>query len=187
MRGFANVIGFDDAPFPPKKIGPVPVVGAVFASRRFEGILVGQVERDGVDAAARLSDLVSKSRSAEHIQLVLLQGITMAGFNVVDVFALHDSLRVPVLVVSRKLPNVERFRDALTRHIPGGISRWAIVERLGPMEPMGSVYVQRVGIDQEKAAAVLRNLTIYGNIPEPLRTAHIIAGGLAEGHSRGSV
>jgi endonuclease V-like protein UPF0215 family len=186
MRGFSNVVGFDDAPFLRETFGAVPVVGAVFASRRLEGILVGHVERDGSDAAARLGSLISTSRFADHIQLVLLQGITMAGFNVVDVFELHDNLQVPVLVVSRKLPDMEGFRDALTTHIPGGFSRWAIVERLGPMEPIGPLYVQRVGIDRDQAAAVLRNLTMYGNIPEPLRTAHLVAGGLVEGQGRGS-
>lgn len=81
---------------------------------------------------------------------------------------------------------MEGFRDALTTHIPGGFSRWAIVERLGPMEPFGPLYFQRVGIDRDQAAAVLRNLTMYGNIPEPLRAAHLVAGGLVEGQCRGS-
>lgn len=34
--------------------------------------------------------LIDGSRFTEHIQLIMLQGVAFAGFNVVDVFALHE-------------------------------------------------------------------------------------------------
>jgi hypothetical protein len=36
-----------------------------------------------------------------------------------------------------------------------------------------------------QAAAVIEELAVHGNIPEPLRTAHLIAGAMATGQSRG--
>ncbi|NOY07014.1 MAG: DUF99 family protein, partial [Chlorobi bacterium] len=74
---FSNVIGFDDAPFSHHHAGAVPVVGTVYAQSRLDGILVGEIEKDGFDAASRLAELVTTSKFAEHAQLVMLQGITL--------------------------------------------------------------------------------------------------------------
>lgn len=185
VRNFSNVVGFDDAPFDRDYRGGVSVVGAVFAGPRFDGVLVGEVEKDGTDAAARLADLIAGSRFREHIRLVLLQGVTLAGFNVVDVFALHDRLGIPVLVVARKRPDMAAVREALVSHIPGGAEKWAILERLGEMEPAGHVHVQRVGLTPGQASSVVRRFAIHSRIPEPLRAAHMIATAIAEGQSRG--
>ncbi|HMA67714.1 MAG TPA: DUF99 family protein [Desulfosalsimonadaceae bacterium] len=186
-KRFSNVAGFDDAPFEREHQGRVPIVGTVYAGLRFDGVLMGEVEKDGSDAARQIAGLVENSRFAGHIQLVLLQGIALAGFNVVDVFALHERLHMPVLVISRRQPDMERIRSVLKTRIPGGDKKWAVIERLGEMEPLARVFVQRAGLSREQASRVLRQFAVYGNIPEPLRTAHIIAGALVYGQSRGSV
>ncbi len=185
MQRYSNVIGFDDAPFRPETTGPVPVVGTVFADLNLTGVLVGQVTKDGSDAAETLARLVTGSKFWEHAQLVMLQGITLAGFNVVDVFELHRRLELPVLVVSRRQPDMAAMRNALITQIPDGPQKWAIIEALGTMEPAGRVYVQRVGLVIEEAITVVERLAINGHLPEPLRTAHLIAGAIAEGQSRG--
>ena len=41
------------------------------------------------------------------------------------------------------------------------------------------------GLDAAAAAALLRATTLHGNVPEPLRLAHLIAGGVTTGASRG--
>ena len=187
QQRFSNVIGFDDAPFSRDHAGKVPIVGAVYAGSRFDGVLIGDVEKDGGDAADRLAALVSGSKFREHIQLVMLQGITLAGFNVVDVFALHETLNLPVLVVARKQPDMATIRTALLAHIQGGNEKWAVIDRLGAMEPISGVFVQRAGMTRDQAVAVLDQFTLYGNIPEPLRTAHLIAGALVFGQSSGRV
>jgi endonuclease V-like protein UPF0215 family len=45
--------------------------------------------------------------------------------------------------------------------------------------------VQRAGLDLDEARAIVADTTLHGNVPEPLRLAHLIAGGIASGHSRG--
>jgi uncharacterized protein len=179
------VIGFDDAPFPAGYVGNVKVVGTVYAGSRLDGILTGEVEKDGLDAAEKLAALVKQSKFAPNLHLIMLQGIALAGFNVVDVFALHEQLDLPVLVVSRRQPNMEAIKDALLTRVYGGQEKWAIIEKLGSMEPAGSVYVQRVGLTLDQATAVVRRLAVEGSIPEPLRVAHLIAGAIADGQSRG--
>lgn len=185
MDRVSNIVGIDDAPFAPSDAGPVSIVGAVFADRRLDGVLVGSVVKDGFDAAEAIESLVAGSRFREHVQLVMLQGVTMGGFNVVDVFALRRSLGVPVLVVSRREPDRDAVRRALLEHIPDGAAKWRIIERLGPMESCAGVFIQRLGVDYAAACRLIRRTAVNGRIPEPLRVAHLVAGAIASGQSRG--
>jgi endonuclease V-like protein UPF0215 family len=180
----SNVVGFDDGPFDRNRRGNVLVVGAVCARTRLDGVLSGRVRHDGWNATTRLAALVADSAFCGHIRAVLIGGITLAGFNVVDIHALAAQLARPVLVVARRRPRLEKIRRAL-EHLPGGERRWRLIERAGPMEPVGRVLVQRAGLTLAEAGALLAATTVHGNLPEPLRLAHLIAGGLTTGHSRG--
>ena len=185
-KRFSNIIGFDDAPFQRNHKGNVKVIGTIYARSQLNGILVGEIKKDGSDAAKKLVSLISGSKFAESIQLVMLQGIAMGGFNVVDVFSLHEQLDVPILVVSRKIPNMRAIKEALL-NIRGGRLKWSIIEKLGDMEPVNRVYVQRVGLTIRQATTVVNQFTATGHIPEPLRVAHLIAGAMVDGQSRGRV
>ncbi len=184
-KRYSNLVGFDDAPFEPDYRGSVPVVGTVFTGPQLTGLVIGAVQKDGTDAAEQLVQLVAGSRFGEHVQLVMLQGITLAGFNVVDVFYLHQKLQRPILVVSRKRPDMAAIQKALIEQIPGGREKWAIIERLGLPEPAGNVYVQQLGLTAAEARSVVNRFTIHSHLPEPLRVAHLVAGAVAWGESRG--
>jgi endonuclease V-like protein UPF0215 family len=185
VRSLSHVIAFDDAPFPRSHRGDVLVVGTVYSGLRLEGVLSGRIRRDGANATRTLVRLVRESKFARQLQLVLLQGIALGGFNVVDLAALHEALGVPVLAVARRAPRLPLIRAALVERVRGGARKWALIERLGPMEQVAGVFVQRVGLTLNEAERVIRALAVHGNIPEPLRTAHLIAGGITTGESRG--
>ncbi|HYW02359.1 MAG TPA: DUF99 family protein [Gammaproteobacteria bacterium] len=180
----SHVIGFDDAPFHRAHRGDVLVAGAVFSGARLDGVLSGRVRRDGANATGVLAAMVERSRFAAQLQAVLVQGIALAGFNVVDIEALHRRLELPVIAVTRKQPDRDAVRRALLEHVPGGRRKWGIIERLGPMEPLAGLWVQRAGIDAATATALLERSALHGRLPEPLRTAHLIAGGIGAGESR---
>jgi len=179
----AHIIGFDDAPFDQHHRGNVLVVGAVFAGLRLDAVLSGKVRRDGVNSTKVLTDMVRHSRFRSQIHAVLLQGIALAGFNVVDLDALHAALGIPVISVTRRRPDLEAIRRALLSHVPGGKRKWQLIERAGPMEHVAGVYVQRRGSSLAETEYLVRRLAIHSKIPEPLRTAHIIAGGIVQGES----
>jgi len=115
LKRYSNIIGFDDALFPAAHTGAVKVVGAVYAKARLDGILIGEVKRDETNAARTLARLVAGSKFGQSVQLVMLQGIALAGFNVVDVFALYERLGLPVLVVARRRPDMAAIRSALLK------------------------------------------------------------------------
>lgn len=183
-RRISHVIGFDDAPFAPGHRGDVLLVGAVYAGPRLEGVLSGKVRRDGINATRSIVHLVSGCHFREHLQAVMLQGITFGGFNVVDLQAMSEALQLPVIAVSRRPPDMAAVRNALLQHVPGGRRKWRLIEKAGLMEPAAGVYVQRAGIPLRDTEVLIERLAVYGRLPEPLRTAHLIAGGIAQGESR---
>ncbi len=205
-----NVIGFDDAPFPREHRGDVLLVGAVCSGTRLDGVVAGRIRRDGADAARRMAEIVRASQFGESIQAVMLQGIAVGGFNVVDIHALSNALAVPVLVVVRRPPDMDAVHRALFSgdppdrpRVPGAAKKWRLIERAGVLEALGTsrraqkrrpsgittpsprLWVQRVGLTLEEARRIVLATTLHGNIPEPLRVAHLIAGGVTTGRSRG--
>jgi uncharacterized protein len=179
------VIGFDDAPFKRHERGDVPIVGAVFSGPRLDGVLVDHVRRDGQNSTERILAALSRSRFRQHVQAIVLQGIALAGFNVVDLAALYRRSGTPVLVVARKRPDLAAIRRALLGKVPGGARKWALIEQAGEMEPLEGVWVQRTGLELARARRYLRAAVVHGALPEPLRIAHLIAGAIVTGHSRG--
>ena len=184
-RPSGNVVGFDDAPFSPSHRGDVRLIGAVFCRTRLDGVLCSKVRRDGANATQRLIEMVRNSQFDQHIRAVLLQGIAVAGFNVIDVHTLCSSLDRPVLVVARRRPDLVTIHDTLLTRVKGGERKWKLIERAGKPEPLRDVFIQRVGMSLQQAEKLLEITTLHGKIPEPLRVAHLIAGGVTVGVSRG--
>ncbi len=179
-----HVIGFDDGPFPVEHRGDVLLVGAVFSGRRLDGVLTGKVRRDGANATRAIVELVRGSRHRPQLQAVLTQGIAFGGFNVVDLDAIHAELRVPIVTVCRRRPDLNRVRDALLSRVHGGQRKWKLIQAAGLPEGVAGLYIQRKGVSLQDAADLIESLAVHSALPEPLRTAHIIAGGVVDGESR---
>jgi endonuclease V-like protein UPF0215 family len=179
-RTITHVIGFDDTPFSPSHRGLVRVIGAIFCRFRLEGVILGKVWRDGRNSTAVLAELVDQSRYRAHLQCIMLQGIALAGFNVVDIQRLSQITALPVITLTRHPPDMAAIRTALLQHVPGGRAKWRLIEKAGPIQPAAGLYLQRVGIALQDAERLIVELAINSRIPEPLRTAHIIASGLSD-------
>jgi lysophospholipase L1-like esterase len=115
MRRFSHVIAFDDCAFDQAERGDVGLVGAVFAGQRLDGVLSGRVRRDGANSSAVMAKMIYESRFVQHLQLIMLQGIAVAGFNVVDVFELQAATDLPILVVARREPDLAAIQKTLSR------------------------------------------------------------------------
>jgi hypothetical protein len=128
--------------------------------------------------------MVRRARFRAQLHALLLQGIAFGGFNVVDIHAVHAALRLPVIIVARRAPDLAAIERALRTRVRGGARKWRLIERAGPMQALAGVYVQCAGISLTQAGQLIRKLTIHSRLPEPLRTAHLIAGGVTTGESR---
>jgi endonuclease V-like protein UPF0215 family len=181
----SNVVGFDDAPFDHDHRGDVTLIGTVCARTRLDGVLRTRVRRDGANSTDRMVEAIVSSPFHDHLQAVLLQGIAVAGFNVVDIHRLSERIDRPVLVVARRAPDMQAIRRALEQSGRGWKRKWRLLEAAGPMEPLRDVWVQRSKLSRGQARQLLAATTLHGKLPEPLRLAHLIAGGITTGVSRG--
>lgn len=188
MKREVRVLGLDDAPF---TFGDarVPVVGVVMRGGHYvEGFLRTDVAVDGEDATERILEAVQGSRHRDGLGLVLLDGVTYGGFNVVDLDRLHAGCGVPVLAVTRGEPDLDAMEAALRKHDARADAKVALLRRHAPqmLRTEGQPLAWRAaGLDAREVAEALALTTVRGLVPEPLRLAHLAATMLVEGHSRG--
>lgn len=95
-------LGIDDAPFKKARGSSVDVSGIVCTDTRFEGMLWFSIEKDGVDATQNIIDVLKASKFLEQLHVILLDGIALGGFNVVEVNRLSLELSLPCIAVMRK-------------------------------------------------------------------------------------
>jgi endonuclease V-like protein UPF0215 family len=111
-------------------------------------------------------------------------------------------------VIARKKPDLAAVKRALFSGDPplrprvtGAAKKWRLIERAGAIEELGiskralrasglprggqRLWIQRVHLSVPEARELVTATTLHGNVPEPLRIAHLIAGGIVTGASRG--
>jgi hypothetical protein len=179
-----RAIGFDDGPFARKRGAAVPLVGVVTSGTRLEGMLFDRTHKDGWRAGEVVARMLTDSKFATQVHVVLLDGIAFGGLNVVDLPQLHAAVGRPCICVMRKMPDLDAMARAI-RRLPGAARRLDRIARAGPIHRRPPFYFQACGIDPDPAADALRRLTDRGNVPEPLRLAHHIAAAFVDGQSRG--
>jgi endonuclease V-like protein UPF0215 family len=188
MKAKSRFLGIDDAPFHFSD-ETVPVVGVVVQAPSYiEGVLTTLVEVDGHDATDRIAEMVSRSRYREGLAMVFLDGAAVGGFNVVDVDRLHAAIRRPVVTVTRDKPDLAAIERALRRRFDDWEDRLAQMRRhnvVAVRSHAGTLWVSSVGADHRAVQEAFALTTVRGNLPEPLRVAHLMAAGIARGESRG--
>jgi len=179
-----RILGIDDGAFQPHTKGVVDVVGVVFRGGYWlDGVMRTEVEIDGMDATEKIASMMMNSPHYEQLRVVVLNGVTLAGFNVVDLKELFGKTGLPVIAVAREKPDFDEIRKAL-ENLPKSGRRWKAIENAGRLIEVQTrnaeepVYVQFVGISESDARRILKKTSTRSNIPEALRVAHIIASGL---------
>lgn len=173
-----RAIGFDDGPGATE----VPLAGVVTNPVAMEGLVWRTVTRDGHDATDVLVEAVATSKYAAQVHVVLIDGITVGGLNVVDLERTAATLGVPAVAVMRRPPDLAAF-DAALAHLPDVETRRAVVRRAGPVHAWDGGAFQVVGAAPTDVARLLPRLTRQGHVPECLRLAHLITGAVATGAS----
>ena len=188
-----RILGLDDGPFEPKSKGKVPLVGAVFRGGQWlDGVLTAYIDQDGTDVTEQLIEMVTKSRHRGQLRVLMLDGVTFGGFNVLDVKEVFKKTGLPLIVITRELPDMAKIRKAI-RHLPGWRQRLKVMGGAGKIYPVGTktrgrpVYMQVVGMKVTDAESVVKLSSTRSLVPEPLRVAHLIATAMVRGESYGRV
>jgi hypothetical protein len=180
-----RVLGVDDGSFTPHK-GYAPVVGVVFRGGYWlDGVLSTKVRVDGFDATDKIATMIVESPHYRQVRIMMLEGVTFGGFNVVDIKELNALTELPVIVVTRHKPDFREIHAAVKK-LPNSTERWAAVQNAGQVfevhtRSMGEkVYMEICGIRESDARRILQLTSTRSSIPEPLRVAHLIASGISQ-------
>ena len=179
-----RVIGIDDAPFDKFNDSKVLVVGVVMRGGSWvDGILSTKVIVDGNDSTKKIIEMINKCKFKPQLQCIFLDGIAVAGFNVIDVKELSKKTKLPVIIIIRKKPDIENIKKTLIKIKKQ--EKIKLIEKAGDIVQVDDIFVQLTGIDLEQTRKILKIVCTRSLIPEPLRLAHLIASGVTVGESKG--
>jgi uncharacterized protein len=180
-----RVLGIDDGRFVFHTNSQVPVVGVVFRGGYWlDGVMSTQITVDGFDATRKISEMIRNSPHRKQLRVIMLNGITFAGFNVVDIKALNVETNLPVIAVTNRKPDLSKIHLAL-KNLPNCEERSNAVRNAGQIFPIVTrngnqpVYAEVAGITIETAIEILQLTSTRSKIPEALRVAHLVASGIS--------
>jgi len=136
---------------------------------------------DGMDATEKFLEGLEEL-NLPHINLILLGGITFAGFNIIDPIMVHERVNAPIVIVTDVKPSDVNVEKALKSHFKDWNVRLSILRRFRSLTSIVEIrhgniilYVQPLGLDSKEAVGIVKSLIVKGSYPEPLRVAKMIA------------
>jgi endonuclease V-like protein UPF0215 family len=141
-------------------------------------LIIKRVEVDGLDATERLMETIEELD--REVDVVMSSSIPIAGFNLLDPKKVLERFEIPSIFVLGERPDQGAVRAALKKHFRDWEKRLAVIEGAGGFHELSldrenSVLVECVGIKPAEAMRLVRRLTIFGRIPEPVRLARMVA------------
>jgi len=182
-----HLLGIDDGPFEKRSADQVPLVAVMMEGAQLvEAVAIRTFPVDGEDATGCLAQWAAGFRFRPAVQGLILGGITIGGLGVIDTPALADALGVPVLVVTRHLPDNRELAAAL--RASGLAHRQPILDRTPKSYRLRQgLFLAHAGGHRRDAEHLVEAALGKANLPEPLRVAHLIGRALVMGESRGRV
>ena len=188
MKQQIRLLGIDDSPFTfTEKYATV--IGVVMRGGGYlECVLRRQVAIDGSDATYVCKEMIESTRHRKQLKAMMIDGVALGGFNVVDIDEICSDTNLPIITVTRDKPDFEKIRLALQKNFEDWKERWNLM-RKGELYKVKTlhnpIYVKCAGISVEGAKEIIKLSTIRGVVPEPIRVAHLIASGVTRGESYG--
>lgn len=181
VLGRIRLVGIDDGSFKKGLSRKAILALVLFDGSRIIDVKFVKISVDGLDATNK----VVNSLKSWTFDVVLLAGVSFAGFNLIDPFIVFQEFIKPVVIVSRTKPNNRKVKYALQKHFSDWKVRWEVFKKLGTIHQVRTLevgpplYVEVVGGDLNWAKNLVRNMAFCSRIPEPLRIARIIARGVS--------
>jgi len=188
MKKQIRLLAIDDSPFTfTDKYATI--IGVIMRGGNYlECVMKSQVSIDGDDATFVCKNMINNTRHRKQLKAMLLDGIALGGFNVVDIDDIFSSTNLPVITVTRDNPDLNKIEEALKKNFIDWEKRLTLIKKgdINKVETSyNPIYIKCSGIDIEEAKEIIKISTIRGVIPEPIRVAHLIASGIIRGESYG--
>jgi endonuclease V-like protein UPF0215 family len=176
-----RIVGVDDGTLPDKRAKQQALLAAVLCQNSsISDVRLGLIEVDGRDATRVLVSVLKTLR----FDVVMLSGISFAGFNLIDIREVTRITGRPVIAISKDQPHNTTVRRALRKHFADWRERWRIVQNAGPVyafkpHPKESkLYFEVKGASATFARRAILSSAKISRLPEPIRVAGMVAKGL---------
>jgi len=192
------ILGIDDSPhlkgelhhYRPSpmlsdKINQVNLVGAICKGLQLIYTAKEPIEVDGTDSTEAILRLYRNSPFQNQIRMIMINSPTVGGFNIVNPFRINEITQLPIILLSDRKPQ-SNIAEIYARVFPERKEQIEVLRRLPPIEELkvnlisdsncsGMIYFHCIGIPKSEILPVLRSLSYYSALSEPLRLAHTIA------------
>ena len=148
-----------------------------------DGFVFGHASLEGDDSTDEILRMYKKLGRPD-ISYLLLSGVIISLYNIIDLKSLYDSLKIPVIGVTYKKSS--GIQDSIKYHFPSSYeSKLHEYEKLGKQEKIKlhtsfDVYVHSEGCSLNEVKQLLNHFTMQGAVPEPLRIAQLLAKSVQE-------
>ena len=156
------------------------ILAGVVMRRDFviDGFTFGNATLSGDDATDEILKMYKKLDRPD-VSYIMISGIIISLYNVIDIKRIHDALGIPIIAVTYN--DSQGLDDAIKFHFPNSYEeKLACYNELGSREKISlktghDVYVRIEGCTLLQTKQILDYMTIQGSIPEPLRVSQMLA------------
>lgn len=143
-----------------------------------DGFVFGKTTLEGNDATETILNMFKKLNRPD-ISYLLISGIIISMYNIIDLKKISNSLGIPVIGVTYQ--ESRGINEAIKHHFPDSYeSKLKQYQKLEDRKKITlhtsyDVYVRKEGCTLLDAQLLLDKITIQGSFPEPLRVAQLLA------------
>jgi len=145
-----------------------------------DGMVFGNVTIEGNDSTQNILSMYRSLRRND-INCIMLDGLVISMYNIIDGEELEKSTSVPVIAITFK--DSEGLEGAINHHFSNDSEMKMKLEqyrKLGKRDAIllrtGKIlFVRYWGISSEEASKIVNFFTLQGSIPEPIRIAKLAA------------
>jgi len=105
MKRQIRILGIDDAPFTFND-DITSIIGVVMRGGEYlECVLRRQITIDGTEATNVVIEMIRQTRHRPQVKTIMLDGVTLGGFNIVDIIKIYETTKIPVITITRDKPD----------------------------------------------------------------------------------
>jgi len=143
-----------------------------------DGFVFGSATLEGDDATDTILKMYDDLQRPD-ISYVLISGLIVSMYNIINIKKLYDSLKIPIIGISYN--DSLGIEASLKHHFPNSFeSKISAYQKLGKREKITlstshNIFVRKEGCTLGDVKHLLNELTLHGSVPEPIRVSQLLA------------
>lgn len=142
-----------------------------------DGFVIGNTTISGDDATETILAMYEKLNRPD-VSYLLFSGLIISMFNIIDIKKIHEKLKIPVIGITYN--DSRGLEEAIKRRFPNSYCyKIQQYQKLGKRDKIfinnTEIFVRVEGCSPKDAMFLLKEQTLQGSFPEPLRIAQLLA------------